>query len=84
MRKELEKVYNPKEIEQSTYDFWLGGGYFTAKIDEKKQPYTIVIPPPKISSRILRTIFISEALKTAVNTVLDVILAVDLSHPAKV
>ncbi len=52
MRKELEKVYNPKEIEQSTYDFWLGGGYFTAKIDEKKQPYTIVIPPPNITGQL--------------------------------
>ncbi len=52
MAKELEKVYNPSRVEDRTYDFWLKGNYFHAEVDQKKKPYTIVIPPPNITGQL--------------------------------
>ena len=45
MSKELAKAYEPKEVEDRIYDFWLSGGYFHAEIDPDKKPYTIVTCP---------------------------------------
>ncbi|MEM1484747.1 valine--tRNA ligase [Oscillospiraceae bacterium PP1C4] len=52
MRKELEKVYDPKQVEDRTYQYWLDGKYFHAETDPKKEPYTIVIPPPNITGQL--------------------------------
>ncbi|MBR6228796.1 MAG: valine--tRNA ligase [Eubacterium sp.] len=52
MRKELEKTYNPKEIEDRLYEKWIEKGYFHAEVNEKKNPYTIVIPPPNITGQL--------------------------------
>ena len=46
MSRELAKTYDPQEVEDRIYDFWLNGGYFHATVDPEKKPYTIVIPPP--------------------------------------
>jgi len=43
---ELEKQYNPQEVEQRIYRFWEKGEYFTPKIDKKKKPFCIILPPP--------------------------------------
>ena len=52
MSKELAKAYEPKEVEDSIYDFWMKGKYFHAEVDPKKKPYTIVIPPPNITGQL--------------------------------
>lgn len=52
MSKELAKAYEPKEVEDRIYDFWLSGGYFHAEMDPEKEPYTIVIPPPNITGQL--------------------------------
>ena len=52
MSRELAKTYDPQEVEDRIYDFWLSGGYFHAEPDPKKQPYTIVIPPPNITGQL--------------------------------
>lgn len=52
MSKELAKVYDPKQVENRTYQFWLDGGYFHATVDRHKKPYTIVIPPPNITGQL--------------------------------
>ncbi len=52
MRKELDKIYDPKQFEDRTYAFWLKGNYFHAEVDENKTPYTIVIPPPNITGQL--------------------------------
>ncbi len=52
MRKELEKVYEPKAVEDRIYKFWLDGNYFHAVPNEDKTPYTIVIPPPNITGQL--------------------------------
>lgn len=52
MSKELEKNYNPSEIEGRIYERWLERGYFHAKPDKAKKPFTIVMPPPNITGQL--------------------------------
>ncbi|PGT88152.1 MULTISPECIES: valine--tRNA ligase [Bacillaceae] len=48
----LPTKYDPNAIEKNRYSFWLEGKYFEATGDEKKQPYTIVIPPPNVTGKL--------------------------------
>jgi len=48
----LPKNYAPKEFEDRIYKKWCDRGYFTAKRDPEKKPYTIVIPPPNITGQL--------------------------------
>jgi valyl-tRNA synthetase len=50
--KELAKNYEPKAFEDRIYAEWEAGGYFHAEIDEKKTPFTIVMPPPNITGQL--------------------------------
>ena len=52
MKKELEKNYNPKDIEDRLYTKWLNKKYFHAEVREDKKPFTIVIPPPNITGQL--------------------------------
>ena len=52
MSKELAKAYEPSEVEQRIYDFWLSGKYFHAEIDPNKKPYTIMMPPPNVTDQL--------------------------------
>ncbi len=52
MKKQLEKVYDPLQVEDRLYKFWVDGGYFHAEADPEKEPYTIVIPPPNITGQL--------------------------------
>ena len=52
MSRELAKTYDPQEVEDRIYDFWLNGGYFHATVDPEKKPYTIVIPQPNITGQL--------------------------------
>ena len=52
MSKELEKNYNPSEIEDRIYKNWLDKKYFHAEVDRSKKPFTIVMPPPNITGQL--------------------------------
>ncbi len=52
MSKELEKLYDPKNVEDRIYKSWLDGKYFHAKCEMNKPTYTIVIPPPNITGQL--------------------------------
>ena len=52
MKKELEKQYNPKNVEERIYNEWVANKYFHAKREEGKKTYTIVIPPPNITGQL--------------------------------
>lgn len=52
MSRELEKTYNPQEIEQRLYNKWINKKYFHAKVDKSKKPFTIVMPPPNITGQL--------------------------------
>ena len=52
----LDKTYNPKQVEDKTYKFWLDSGFFNPdKLPglsagrQRKKSYTIVIPPPNVT-----------------------------------
>ena len=45
---ELATVYNPSEVEQKWYDFWMEHGLFHSTPDDR-EPYCIVIPPPNVT-----------------------------------
>lgn len=52
MAKDLAKQYDPAEVEDKTYKFWLDNKYFHATVNPDKKPYTIVIPPPNITGQL--------------------------------
>jgi valyl-tRNA synthetase len=52
MSKELEKNYNPSEIEPRLYQKWEDKKYFHAKVNPDKKPFTIVMPPPNITGKL--------------------------------
>ena len=50
--KELEKTYNPAEIEDRLYRKWEEKKYFHAEVDKSKKPFTIVMPPPNVTGQL--------------------------------
>ena len=52
MEHNIEKIYNPANVEDRLYRKWTEGGYFHAKVDPEKKPYTIVIPPPNVTGQL--------------------------------
>ena len=48
----IPKVYDPTEIEGRIYKFWLDNGYFTPSIEEGKQPFVIIMPPPNVTGEL--------------------------------
>ena len=52
MSKELNKTYDPKDIEDRLYKKWEANGYFHAEVDRSKKPFTIVMPPPNITGQL--------------------------------
>ncbi|NLP45733.1 MAG: valine--tRNA ligase [Epulopiscium sp.] len=52
MAQNLDKTYDPSQVEERLYKKWLDQGYFHAEVDHKKEPFTIVIPPPNITGHL--------------------------------
>ncbi|MCI5758589.1 MAG: valine--tRNA ligase [Eubacterium sp.] len=52
MSKELAKTYDPKGIEDRIYQNWMDKGYFHAKVNPDKKPFTIVMPPPNVTGQL--------------------------------
>jgi valyl-tRNA synthetase len=50
--KELEKTYNPADIEDRLYRKWEEKKYFHAEVDRSKKPFTIVMPPPNVTGQL--------------------------------
>lgn len=49
---ELEKNYNPKDIEDKIYKMWLDKNCFYAGVDKNKTPFTIIMPPPNVTGKL--------------------------------
>jgi valyl-tRNA synthetase len=45
----LSTKYNPAEVEDKWYQFWMDKGFFHSEPNPDKEPYTIVIPPPNVT-----------------------------------
>ena len=49
---EMSTKYNPTEVENNRYNWWLEKEVFKADNKSKKNPYTIVIPPPNVTGKL--------------------------------
>ena len=52
MARELPKTYDPKQVEDQIYRFWMDNGYFHTERDPAKKPFTIVMPPPNVTGQL--------------------------------
>ncbi len=64
--RQLEKTYDPKQVEERWYQFWIEKGYFHASADNPGTPYSIVIPPPNVTG----SLHIGHALNNSLQDIL--------------
>jgi len=48
-RMDIPAKYDPKNVEDKWYQYWLNKKFFKSVPDENRKPYTIVIPPPNVT-----------------------------------
>lgn len=48
----LPPKYDHRAVEANRYEWWLKGKFFEATSDERKKPFTIVIPPPNVTGKL--------------------------------
>jgi len=48
----MGKTYDPKSFEEKIYQKWEDTKAFEANVNEEKEPYTIVLPPPNITGQL--------------------------------
>lgn len=63
----MDTKYNPNQFEKEIYEKWEKGGYFKAKVNPDKKPYTVVMPPPNVTGYL----HLGHALN---NTIQDIII----------
>jgi valyl-tRNA synthetase len=63
----LDKSYDPRQVEEKWYQYWMGHNYFRADEDSAREPYSIVIPPPNVTG----VLHIGHALN---NTLQDILV----------
>ena len=49
---EMPKNYDHRTVEERLYAWWESSGYFTPKIDPKKKPFVISMPPPNVTGEL--------------------------------
>lgn len=49
---QLPSTYEPKEVEKKWYEHWEKNGYFHADVNDGKEPFSIVIPPPNVTGNL--------------------------------
>ena len=52
MSKDLKTAYDHSTVEEKLYQRWMERGYFSARPNPEKKPFTIVIPPPNITGQL--------------------------------
>ena len=45
----MDKRYQPEKVEEKIYQLWEEGGFFTPKIEKRKKPFVITLPPPNVT-----------------------------------
>ncbi|WP_447598024.1 valine--tRNA ligase [Nitrospira sp. Nam80] len=64
---QLDKIYDPKQVEERWYRRWIDLGFFHASITDQRRPYCIVIPPPNVTG----SLHVGHALN---NTLQDILI----------
>ncbi len=52
MPRELQKVYEPQQVENRIYKMWEDNGYFRPGKNKDAKPFTIVMPPPNVTGQL--------------------------------
>jgi len=52
IQSDMPKAYEPQKVERKWYKLWLEKGYFTPKIDPKRKPFVIIMPPPNVTGEL--------------------------------
>ena len=52
LKKEMEKTYDPKQVEERIYEWWENSGLFKPEVHPDGKPYTIVMPPPNVTGQL--------------------------------
>jgi valyl-tRNA synthetase len=63
---EMPKAYEPGKAEPKWYKLWMEKGYFTPKIDKKKRPFVIIMPPPNLTG----SLHVGQALTAALEDIM--------------
>ena len=63
---EMPRAYNPNEVEEPLYRFWMEKGYFTPEVDHSKKPFVVIMPPPNVTG----DLHIGHALTTFIQDIL--------------
>jgi valyl-tRNA synthetase len=63
----MEKAYDPKQIEDLQYQYWLERGAFRAEADPARPHFAIVIPPPNVTG----SLHVGHALE---HTLIDILV----------
>jgi len=45
----VDKKFKPQEVEKKIYEKWERSGAFTPKVDLKRKPFVIMMPPPNVT-----------------------------------
>ncbi|MBM7624829.1 valine--tRNA ligase [Sporohalobacter salinus] len=48
----LATTYDPATVEDKWYEYWIENDFFEAEVDEDKEPFTIVMPPPNVTGQL--------------------------------
>ncbi len=64
---QMDKVYDPKKVEEKWYAYWIEKDYYKSSPSGKKPSYSIVIPPPNVTG----SLHIGHALN---NTLQDILI----------
>ena len=62
---EIPRAYDAAAVEQRVYENWLAQGYFAANIEQDKQPFTIIMPPPNVTGELHLGHALEKALEDA-------------------
>ena len=65
-KENLNKAYDHRQVEDKLYARWTERGYFHGEVDEKKKPFTIVIPPPNITGQLHMGHALDEMIQDAI------------------
>ncbi|PPD58752.1 valine--tRNA ligase [Dehalogenimonas etheniformans] len=49
---DLPKAYEPAQVEDKWYQFWMERGYFKPAIDPNRKPFVIIMPPPNVTGEL--------------------------------
>ncbi|MFQ5931800.1 MAG: class I tRNA ligase family protein, partial [Nitrospiraceae bacterium] len=64
--RQLEKTYDPRQVEERWYQFWSAKDYFRAEVEHPGPVFSIVIPPPNVTG----SLHVGHALNNSLQDIL--------------